>query len=114
MMGNISIVIFTSPISNHQPFSYNWPKVVPQPPKESFFFYLLDSPSSQNLTANHHVSKDLTTSDMDFESLCLFQDVKVLENSEIPNFTKYKGDGDPRAHVKISAINWEHMERMNV
>ncbi|KAL3510259.1 hypothetical protein ACH5RR_029660 [Cinchona calisaya] len=62
---------------------------------------MMDSPSSQNLTTNHHVVKDPTASDMDFESLCLFLDVKVPQNSEIPNFTKYGGDGDPRAHTKI-------------
>ncbi|KAL3510774.1 hypothetical protein ACH5RR_030175 [Cinchona calisaya] len=60
-----------------------------------------DSLPSRNLTTNHHVIKDPTTNDMDFESLCLFPDVKVLQNSKIPNFTKYGRDGDPLAHVKI-------------
>ncbi|KAL3538181.1 hypothetical protein ACH5RR_001547 [Cinchona calisaya] len=101
MKGNISNVRFTSLISSHPPFSHNWPKFVPQPSKEPFVLYLPDSPLSRNLTANHHVVKDPTTNDMDFESLCSFPDVKVSQNSEISNFTKCGGDGDPLAHVKI-------------
>ncbi|KAL3524585.1 hypothetical protein ACH5RR_012957 [Cinchona calisaya] len=81
MKGNISNVRFTSP-----EMKGNISNILPP---------------SQNLTANHHVVKDPTTNDMDFESLCLFPDVKVPQNSEIPNFTKYGGDGDPLAHVKI-------------
>ncbi|KAL3506867.1 hypothetical protein ACH5RR_032249 [Cinchona calisaya] len=101
MKGNISNVRFTSLISSHPPFSHNWPKFVPQPCEEPFALYLPDSLPSRNLTANHHVVKDPTTNDMDFESLCLFLDVKVPQNSKIPNFTKYGRDGDPHALVKI-------------
>ncbi|KAL3534787.1 hypothetical protein ACH5RR_003248 [Cinchona calisaya] len=76
MKGNISNVTFTSLISSHPPFSHNWPKFVPQPSKEPFDLYLPDSPPFWNFTANHHIVKDPIANDMDFESLCLFPDVK--------------------------------------
>ncbi|KAL3519952.1 hypothetical protein ACH5RR_018101 [Cinchona calisaya] len=60
---------------------------------------ILSLPETSLLIIN--VVKDPTANDMDFESLCLFLDVKVPQNSEIPNFIKYGGDGDLLAYVKI-------------
>ncbi|KAL3535187.1 hypothetical protein ACH5RR_003648 [Cinchona calisaya] len=101
MKGNISNVRFTSMISSHPPFSHNWPKFVPQPSEEPFVLYLLDSPLSRNLIANHHVVKDPMENDINFESLCLSSDVKVPQNSKISNFSKYGGGEDPLTHVTI-------------
>ncbi|KAL3538037.1 hypothetical protein ACH5RR_001403 [Cinchona calisaya] len=99
--GNISDVRFTGPISSHQPFSYNWPKIVPQPPEEPFVLYLPDSPPSPNLKTNHNFAKDFLMGDTDFESLYFFPDVKLSQNSKFPNFTKCRGNGYPLAHVEI-------------
>ncbi|KAL3502735.1 hypothetical protein ACH5RR_037184 [Cinchona calisaya] len=69
MKDNILNVRFTSLMSSHPPFSHNWPKFVPQPSEEPFVLYLPDYPPSRNLAANHHVVKDPTANDMDFENL---------------------------------------------
>ncbi|KAL3534626.1 hypothetical protein ACH5RR_003087 [Cinchona calisaya] len=101
VMGNTSNVRFIGSTLRHQLVSHNWPKVVLQPSKEPVVLYLLDSLPSQNLATNSHIVKDSFTGDMDFESLCLFPDMKVPQNFEIPNFTKYGENGNPCAHVKI-------------
>ncbi|KAL3529947.1 hypothetical protein ACH5RR_009269 [Cinchona calisaya] len=109
-MGTISNVRFIGPISSHQPFSQNWPKVVPQPLEESFVLDLLDSPPSQNLTTNHHVVKDPTTSEMDFESLCLFPDVRKDEHLRICLFQR-SSCGD--AHQWFIRLNRSELQSWN-
>ncbi|KAL3533229.1 hypothetical protein ACH5RR_006750 [Cinchona calisaya] len=114
VMGNSSNVRFTSPTLSHQPVSYNWPKVVPQPPEEPFVLYVPDFPPSQNPTTNHHIPMNSTTGDMDFENLCLFTDIKISQISKI-QISLNMEEMETLVHMlRFSAINWVHMERMSI